>query len=491
MSSHGRSGSAALLTQVTLTSLILRCAFGCALGCTLAAGSVGCGSDAEADEAPVTAPVRTTPGGDDDDPSSGPDAVDAGADAPPSAAAPANVELHLVYVNGLLDPPNYAKGEGTFSTLDKAITKELKAKLPAYEAANHVKVTFDSKRINVYTDLNGNVPTPGTDDGTGAQVATKWRSQLAAKLGKAFPNGEKNIVLIGHSTGGRVSMEMAADVGGPSGLVGFGNWGWKDRIAGVVSVHGMIDALGKYTTSPRVVSFELGCKAQKKSGWCEYAANIGAWPAADWVAKNKRSLVLTGAFDDCGFPLWAETSDNALPLRAQGSPASVGLSLAKLQGGEYGAAHGIYYGDFCHDDITSGASPRQKQAVENATKAISSWLFTSAPRVLNHDEDDQSAKSPSLAGGATSATTAINTSCAAGWKAKGPIAVVGNCSHPGLVDGDDHPMIPSQITATSVACGGTVKWKNVHPDGHAGTLFYKVYTEPSTKAGLLDALVRD
>ncbi|MDB4945812.1 MAG: hypothetical protein JWP97_5346, partial [Labilithrix sp.] len=419
-----------------------------------------------------------------------PPAVITAGDASVAAPVRAKVELHLVYVNGLIDPANYAKGEGTLVSLDKAVLAAVKARLPAYEAANDVDVTVDARRINVYTDLNGNVPTPGTDDGSGAEVAVKWRSQLAAKLAKAFPKGEKNIVLIGHSTGGRVSMEMAADVGGPSGLVGFGNWGWRDRIAGVVSVHGMLDALGGYTTSPRVVSFELGCKTSKKSGWCEYAANISAVPAADWVAVNKRSLVLTGEYDDCGFPIWGETSDNALPLRAQGSPASVGFSLAKLSGGQYSVAHGTLYGRFCHSDITSGTSPRHQQSVTNATNAIVKWLFDSAPRVMNPLEEDQAAHSPTLSGGASSVVRPVPAACPAGWKGAG-LSLAGNCSHPGFTDGDDHPMTAAQLVATKVGCGGSVQWKNTHGDGHAGTLWFKAYGEPAAKSGLLDALARE
>ena len=342
----------------------------------------------------------------------------------------------------------------------------------------------------MYTNVDGTVPNPGTDDGTGQEVANKWRSQLVAKLKAAFPNGEKNIVLVGHSTGGRVSMEVTADVGNDN-QVGSANYGFKDRIAGVVTVHGMLDALSKYPTSPHIVSFQLGCEVEKKPGWCDYAANITSWPAADWVATNKRSLVMTGSYDDCGFPIWAEQSDNALPLRAQGSPASVGLGLAQLDTGSFSVAHGVYYGDFCHSDITN-AGPRHATAIANATAQISKWLFESAPITVNASAGDQSMASPVLAGGTLSMLRPLEAPCPTLWvpPTDTPVALVGNCSHPGLNDGDDHAMTAAQLFVSgNGACGGAVQWKNIHTDAHAGTVWFKAYAQPATNPGVLGSVL--
>ena len=444
--------------------------------------ALACGDDAapaeDAPPAPATSPTQTTTGA--------PSASASSTAEPP--APPTPLALHFVYVNGLSDPDHYANAGGSLKGLSNAVAADVKAKAPAFEAAHNVKISTTATFANVYTNLDGSVPDPGTDDGTGQQVANKWRSQLVAKLKQAFPNGEKNIILVGHSTGGRAAMEVTADVG-PDNKVGSANYGFKDRVAGVVTVHGMLDALSEYPTSA-VISFELGCSAAKKPGWCGYAANISSWPAADWVATNRRSLVMTGSFDDCGFPIWGEQSDNALPLRAQGSPASVGLGLAKLSSGAYGASHGVYYGDFCHSDITN-AGPRHATAITNATSNISKWLFESAPVVVNDKENDQRMTSPSIAGGTRSVLRPIEAPCPTLWEPTDrPIDLVGNCSHPGLTDGDDHAMTAAQLFSTSNGeCGGSVQWKNVHDDAHAGTVWFKAYAQPSKDAGVLGSLL--
>lgn len=394
-------------------------------------------------------------------------------------------ELHFVFVNGLTDPDHYATAEGALKGLSNAVVAAVKKRAPA-------TLKVDAIPINVYTNLDGTVPPDGsgTDDGSQQDVANKWRSQLVAKLKKAFPNGEKNIVLVGHSTGGRVSMEVTANVG-TDNQVGSANYGFQDRIAGVVTVHGMLDSLNQYPTSPKIISFETGCKVEKKAGWCGYAANITSWPATNWVATNKRALTLTGSYDDCGFPIWGEQSDNALPLRAQGAPSVVGVGLSKLSSGSYGVAHGQYYGDFCHSDITN-AGPRHQTAIDNATAAISKWLFDSAPVVVNSREDDQMMASPVISAGTLSLLRPLEAPCPTLWvpPADTPLQLVGNCSHPGLMDGDDHPMTAAQLfTSVNGACGGAVQWKNIHSDAHAGTVWFKAYAQPAKDPGVMGTLL--
>src|SRR5437879_677112 len=79
----------------------------------------------------------------------------------------------------------------------------------------------------------------------------------------------------------------------------------RRRIAGVVTIQGMVDALGgsNYNVAG-FTSFETACKdggaisgfgssCAPGNGWCEYAGRVDGLGAGDWVAKNRRALMLT------------------------------------------------------------------------------------------------------------------------------------------------------------------------------------------------------
>lgn len=397
-------------------------------------------------------------------------AVDAGSREP--------LELHLVYVHGVGDSNSYARSDGALADLDAAVLTLIDERRPEFELASGRKLAVTSHRFNLYTDASGQLASPGTDEGSREEVAEKWRSRLAAKLAEAFPNGEKNILLVGHSTGARAAVEVSADVGGSDNALGAGKWGFGDRIAGVVSVHGMLDALGRYEALTGLVPFELGCKVVKPSGWCGYAAKVSALPAADWVSTHRHSLVLTSVVRDgrCGQTLWNEPADQTLPVRAQGNPAAYGLGLAVDGDGVYRPAHGVEYGEFCHSDITDPGKARHADAVAAASTRIAAWLFDSAPRVVNASAESQSYATPVLQGLTSATPFVFSFSCPVGSAAIVPIDVVGNCHHPGYFDGDDHAMSAPQIVSTADnVCGGSVSWKNIHDHPHSGTLWFKSY----------------
>ncbi len=396
-------------------------------------------------------------------------------------AGPMNVEVHLVFVHGVEQSKRYADAENDVVDLEAAVMADLTSREPAYEAAHHVKLSATSVHFNLYTDLKGALLSPGLDDGTGEEVATRWRMQLKTKLDAAFPNGEKNIVIVGHSTGARVGFEVAADVGGSAGTPGSATWGYKDRIAGVVSAHGMLDSLASYKTSLGVVSFESACSVLYPKGWCAYASNITAWPAAEWVAKERASLVLTSSRDDCvalGFSLFGEESDSALPLRAQGHPSAVGLALTKKN---FEVAHGKRYGDFCHADIADPKADRHAAAVAAAKEQISKWLFESAPRVVNVNAAEQFVTAD-LDAKASSTPFLLTKTCPASSKAAG-LETVARCTHPNK---DVHEIASSNISGTpNKTCGGSATWTNVHDFAATGALWLKSYSD---QGGLLSTL---
>ena len=52
-----------------------------------------------------------------------------------------------------------------------------------------------------------------TQQGEPCTTAYEWRYRLAQEVDRLFPAPAKNVILIGHSAGGRVSMDVAANYG--------------------------------------------------------------------------------------------------------------------------------------------------------------------------------------------------------------------------------------------------------------------------------------
>jgi hypothetical protein len=282
--------------------------------------------------------------------------------------------------------------------------------------------------------------------------------------------------------------------------VGTQNWGVQGRIAGVVSVQGMVDSLG--TSKYNVVgpaSFVTTCKngdpiigfgdaCALGNGWCEYAGNVSGFPAADWVARNQRALMLT-SWASCSPSLWTGYSDGPLPFDAQGSTQALGTQMTKAPGETWRPAHGIKYGSFCHSAIVDPSLGGHAQAVTAARDRLLDFVFSSAPAVA---ASGSLSTSTSIAYNASTPTYSIGTSCPAGEVDEG-LQVVGVCKHPGYFDGDDHALAASEITLTNGAnCTGAFKWTQKHDSGnkHAATFWWKTHSLPS-ETSLLATLPAD
>ncbi|HZN92709.1 MAG TPA: hypothetical protein VFB81_08385, partial [Myxococcales bacterium] len=86
------------------------------------------------------------------------------------------------------------------------------------------------------------------------------------------------------------------------------------------------------------------------NGWCEYASDVGGFPAADWVARNKRALMLN-SWASCSPSAWTGRSDGSLPWDAQGSEYATGTGMTPAPGQTWRPSHGVKYGSFCHSAI--------------------------------------------------------------------------------------------------------------------------------------------
>lgn len=423
--------------------------------------------------------------------------------------------LHFLYVHGVKGCQDHRmNAEGSLDELQAAIDAALPSWIASYEAIHPgVTVTTSHAHANLYTatpspyhpsdstnPLNmddweaGDPGCSASRQGEPCTTAYEWRYRLAQEIQQHFPADARNIILIAHSSGARAAFEVAANVG-PDG-VGTHDWGVQDKIAGVVSVQGMVDSLG--TSKYNVVgasSFESSCKygdaivgfgesCSLGNGWCEYASDISAFAAADWVAQNKQALMLI-SYASCSPSLFTGNTDGPLPFDAQGSPLAVGTSMTPAPGKTHRPAHGIKYGSFCHSAIVDPGKTGHAAAVAAARDRILDWLFVSASRVAA--AGTRSVESISY--NSSTPTYNIGSTCPAG-HADGGIRLVGLCKHPGYFDGDDHAIASSEFTITNGAsCNGAFSWKQLHDKNnkHAATFWWKTYSIP-TGAGLLDGL---
>jgi hypothetical protein len=417
------------------------------------------------------------------------------------------VQLNLLYVHGVKGCPEHRQNaEGSLNELQAAVDAALSSYIAEYQASHPgVTVVTRSAHANLYTapasphapsDSTGplnmddwEVGDPGcttTKQGEPCTTAYEWRYRLAQEINRRFPVGTKNIVLVAHSSGARAAFEVAANVG-PGG-VGTQNWGVQDRIAGVVSVQGMVDSLG--TSKYNVVgttSFVTACKygdpivgfgdsCALGNGWCEYAGDVTAFPAADWVVRNKRALMLN-SWASCSPSLWTGNSDGPLPFDAQGSGLAVGTGMTPAAGQTWRPSHGVKYGSFCHSAIVDPGISGHAQAVAAARDRLLEWIFRSSPRV---SETGSLTTSTSIAYGSSTSTYGIGAACPAGEKDEG-LEVVGVCKHPGYFDGDDHAIAAGEVTLTNGAgCTGAFKWTQKHDSSnkHAATFWWKTRSLP-------------
>lgn len=412
------------------------------------AGLLGCGSAGE------DAPQR-----------------DALALAMPSAT---RVELHVVFVHGVTQADS-----GRLVAHEQLIDLE-KAVVEHIARRKNDRLVVSTTRVNLYTDDRGALTSPRIDDladGTGQATAAAWRAQLIKKTNAVFPNA-KNIVFIGHSTGGRV----AAEVGASEEM--------RDRVAGVVTVHGMIDAL----QSPKYdlvgpTSYVTACKIVKPDGWCEYSGFVSGVNALDWLARERHVLSLTGA-SSCSPSFWGGVNDQALPLAAQSSPWSPGITLTPGAGQTFVPAHGTFYGPFCHPDVVGGDPSKHAAAVEAASDAIDRWLFDAAPRVVGDANPDMPYEIEPLEAEVLSRRLTLEGPCPSGRHSAGQVDVAGLCRHPGSFDGDDHPFDSSNSIDLTVGaeCDASLRVGHRHAsERHAASVWVKRYSLPEG-GGLVSTL---
>jgi pimeloyl-ACP methyl ester carboxylesterase len=162
-----------------------------------------------------------------------------------------------------------------------------------------------------------------------------WANNIASSIEQYFPDKE-NLVLIGHSAGGKAALyAVAHNIGGLA-----------NKVALVVTINTPVKKLAGYyiTGGGSVVDY---CRARwllSDRGVCNSLANYDSSQDGSWVGSNRHWLAFISAesapystrFNIGGIDAWPrDMDDSAIPISAQyGNGADV-----------------IYYGEHAHSDF--------------------------------------------------------------------------------------------------------------------------------------------
>jgi len=163
-----------------------------------------------------------------------------------------------------------------------------------------------------------------------------WANNLADSIDKHF-HGKKNLILIGHSMGGKaVLYSVAQNIGGLA-----------DKVAMVVTINSPIKSLSRYYVpggGPMVRYCRTGLLGSDQ-GVCNSLAYYNSAQDGAWVGKNKHWLAfisserapLSEQFDYAGVDAWPRNMDDGV----------VPLSTQYADGADV-----IYYGEHGHSDFS-------------------------------------------------------------------------------------------------------------------------------------------
>jgi pimeloyl-ACP methyl ester carboxylesterase len=205
-------------------------------------------------------------------------------------------QLNFVFLHGA------GGNSSSMQLLSDTILEQIEPYILAYEQAN--------PGIDIQVDiLNRSYP---------SDVDTQtWANNVAASLNEHF-DGKQNIILIGHSAGGKAALYAVAN--NVSGM--------REKVAMVVTINSPIKPLGDYyiTGGASVSGY---CRARwllADQGVCDSLTNYDSSEDGSWVATNKHWLAFISAesapsssqFDFGGVDAWPrDMDDSTIPISAQ------------------------------------------------------------------------------------------------------------------------------------------------------------------------------
>ncbi|MDH5695366.1 MAG: hypothetical protein OEZ00_01980, partial [Dehalococcoidia bacterium] len=223
-------------------------------------------------------------------------------------------ELNFVFLHGA------GGGICSLQLLADSITERLPAYIPAYKRTN--------PGTNVQVDMLQRCYPNDVDINT-------WANNIADSIDKHFRN-KKNLILIGHSMGGKVALyAVAHNIGDLA-----------DKVALVVTINSPIKSLDKYYVTGGASPLDY-CRARwllSDQGICNSVVYYDSSEDGRWVGNNGHWLAFISAeaaplskqFDVGGVDAFPrDTDDSIIPISAQHSDG----------------ADVIYYGEYSHSDF--------------------------------------------------------------------------------------------------------------------------------------------
>jgi len=224
-------------------------------------------------------------------------------------------ELNFVFLHG-------AGGNAcSFQLLDDTLMEQLPTYILKYEQANpDIKIQINTLK-RCY---------PGYVD-----IQT-WANNIADSIDKHF-HDKKNLILIGHSMGGKAALyAVAQNIGGLA-----------DKVALVVTINSPIKSLNRYYVTGGAPAIQY-CRARwlrLDDGICNSVTYYDSSEDGSWVGNNKHWLAFISGeatpfserFNVGGIDVWPRNMDDSIvPLSAQYSDG----------------ADVIYYGEHGHSDFS-------------------------------------------------------------------------------------------------------------------------------------------
>ena len=224
-------------------------------------------------------------------------------------------EFNFVFLHGV------GGHAGALQLLGDFITEQLPAYILGYEQANPgTKVRVDT--LQRYYPNNVDIDT--------------WANNIADSIEKHF-HDKKNLILVGHSMGGKTALyAVAKNIGGLA-----------DKVVLVVTINSPIKRLQDYYIAGGGSASDY-CQAQwllADQGFCDSATYYDSSQDGQWVGSNKHWLAFISAeaaplseqFNFAGVdPLPRDMDDGIIPISAQYADG----------------ADVIYYGEHGHSDFS-------------------------------------------------------------------------------------------------------------------------------------------
>jgi pimeloyl-ACP methyl ester carboxylesterase len=224
-------------------------------------------------------------------------------------------ELNFVFLHGM------GGNSGALQLLEDSIADKMPAYITNYE--------YDHPGIKILTDnLLRNYPNNVDIDA--------WANNIADAINKRFPD-KKNLVLIGHSMGGKTALYAVAH--------NIGNI--ADKVAMVVTINSPIKSLLNYyyVSGDTALDYWGAQMLISSQGVLESLVNHDSSEDGKWVSIHKHWLAFISAesssmssqFDTSGVdPLPRNMDDTIVPISCQYADG----------------ADVVYYGEYAHSDFT-------------------------------------------------------------------------------------------------------------------------------------------